>query len=466
MSKRALQLLRSLGLVDRKYHPLDMDAVSDETLSGILSQYFQGRAETVDSEVTTIAADSVPLSTLVSSISGRSNVDSLLPSFLVFGRIYVQDPLLKVATPESSSTKASRQALGGPASKPIDRVRLKAALEFFSSLSGFMTEEITVALPLNLVHARGDQVPIFYSEDNFKSAIPLDVYRFVHDNAEIRDVVVDRRSGQISVPKGLKGSPSRAISVSFRDDPMNHGMFFFFTNVNWEGAGTEPGQFRVSYSYDLEKPIERDVYEAWKDQSVNRTAINRLESVGDEIALAEYLGATYLTESPFESKLLGQIGSCAEDTRGVAAVNLLRANFPTLAIGNPRQLLRIRHKGRKVFAPLQKALLDAGTEVQGITGTAFEQRAQAVMRRLVEPEMRRAEHRLARIIVAGAGSILSISASACLAALSGSALPLGAVAGLAAVGTAGSSLPSISEYLCSRRHPEHILWTLHRRSSR
>lgn len=465
MSKRALQLLRSLGLVDRKHHPLDMDAVSDETLLGILDQYFQGRAETATSEATALAADSVPLSTLVSSVSGRGDVDSLLPTLLVFGRVCVRDPLFELAKPESSSTRASRQALGGPAFKPVDRGRLKAGLEFFSALSGFMREEIAVALPLGLAHIRGDRVPIFYSEDNFKSALPVGIYRFVHENAEIRDIVVDRRSGRISVPKGLKESPSRAISVSFRDDPTNLGMFFFFTDVNWESTGTRPGEFRVSYRYDLDKPIESDVYEAWKEQSINRTAINRLESVGDEIALAEFLGATYLTESPFESRLLALAGHCAEDTRAADAVNLMRANSPTLTIGNPRQLLRVRRKSRKVFARLQTVLLDAATEVQGTSGIAFEQKAQAVLRRLVEPEVRRAEHRLGRLIAVGAGSVVSISASVGLAVLSGSALPLGAVIGLAAVGTAASSLPSISQYLRSRRHPEHILWALHRRSA-
>jgi hypothetical protein len=310
------------------------------------------------------------------------------------------------------------------------------------------------------VHARGDSVPVFYAEDNYESAFPAAVRDFIDGHAEIRQALVDKTSGGVFVPSELAVGPSRAISVSFRDDPGNVGMFFFLSDIKSASLGVQPGQYRVEYSFDLDEPVDPEAYKIWKTQSIRRTALNRLDSVGREIALSSELGATYLTQSPFESQLLAMAGHSAEETDAVQAVNFLMANSPPLTITGPDQVLKLRRRNRRGFAHLQKVLVDAAIQLRGMDGEAFDARAQALLRTAIEPELRKAERRLSRFASHSAGALMSTSASLALAILTGGDLPLGALIGFVAAGTTANYLPAIAKYVHDRQSPEHILWKL------
>jgi len=462
LSKAAVCVLRRLKLLDRKYRPVNLNDWTDEQSTGALREYYSARIASADAEAKEHAAQSASFATLVSSQSAAIEASHLLPGFFVFGAIYIPDPVFRMAVPESSSTRASRQALGGTRGRLVDRESLRAKLQLLGSLAGFFRDGLSAALPLALLHEQGEEVPIFYSADNYRSTLSPEIYRYVHGYAEVRRVVVNEADGSICVQPQLATEPSRAISISFSNDPINAGMFFFYTDANWVKAGDEPGSFRVRYRYELDKAIDDEIYSIWREQTINRTAINRLRRVGSEIAFAENLGATYLTESPFESGLLGLAGNVQEEASAACAVNLLRANLPILTAENAAEVLKIRRRSRRVFEKLQMALLDAALELQGVDEAAFDVQAGRVFRRLIEPELRNAERKLQKTVLRGVSSLGAIGANAALAVLSGSSLPLGAIIGLASAGTAVTALPSIASYIESRRRPEHILWSLSR----
>lgn len=465
MSIGALKLLGELGLLDRRGHPVDVAGLSDDRLRGFLHDYYNARSEGAKNEVARYAEDRAPLATLISSISATADMRTVLPALLVFGRVHVPDALFAMSVPETSATRAYRTAVGGAGAAPVARQSVCRAIEFLAQMEGLIRDGALVVLPTELVHARGESVPVFYAEDNYESAFPEVVRNFIDAHAQVRQALVDKTSGEVFVPSELAATPSRAISISFRDDAGNKGMFFILSSIRSMVPLPQPGHYKVQYDYDLEKPVKPDEYEVWRTQSIRRTALNRLDSVGREIALSSTLGATYLTQSSFESQLLGMAGRLTTDSNAAQAVNFLLANSPPIAITGPRQVLNVRRNDRQAFAHLQQALLDAAVELRGVDPKDFDARAQALLRRIVEPELRKAKSRVSRFASHGASVVVSTSASLALALLTGGGLPVGALLGLIAAGTAANSIPSVAEYIKTRNTPEHILWRLQGRGN-
>ncbi len=462
MSRGALLELKRLKLLDRRWHATDLNGLSDEILRGKLEDYYNCRAEMAESEARAYGREAVPLAALVSSISARTELESLLTLLLVFSRAFVPDRVLLLAEPDSAMSRASRQALGGPAKRELDREHIAKQLRFLSSLAGFVHDETLVTVPLRLLHTRGEAIPIFYSKDNYRSVLPLEVREHVDAHVDVHPVMYDRSTGHSYIAREPADEPCRAIFVDFSSDPTSSGMSFILSTIDSAQPTDDPSTLQIAYSYDLERPVDKEMFETWKEQSINRTIINRLSAVGKEIALASQLGATYLTESPFESELLALSGQVTKHVHQADAVQFLRVNSPSLALQDPHRVLKLRRRNRRGFLQLQRALLDVATELQGLEGPAFDARADVLLKRLVEPEVRRAETRLARLATRLASVTIGISATVALALLSGDSLPFGAVLGLSAAGPAASTLPTIAEYMSRRRTPEHILWQLHK----
>lgn len=461
MSKRAVQLLKAIGLLDSQGAVADVDRMPEQELRDILAYYVRSRREGADTEVTSLANQPLPLQAFLSSVSASNAVIPILPSLLLFGRVYAEDPVFKFAFPATQHKKSHQQAFGGDPNAPIDRVMLVNKLTYFSMLQGFIEDGILAALPIHLLHAPPDALPMYYSEDRFRSNVPTGVYDYVHSHALIRDAILDRSTGHLIIPQRPKQDPSRSIAVAFKNDNVNAGMVYFYQEMRYEGETPDGKLMKVSFEVDFDKPISKAAYDAWVEQSVNRTVLNRLSAVGAETHVASRLQATYLTESAFESRLLSLAGGIVSPAGSSdRAVNFLRTNADCLRLDDPNVVLRLRRQSPSVFAAFRQALMDAASELQGCDPENFPTEAQRVLRRCIRSHSDAVRQCVRNAIAGSVGGALVATNSISLALLSGVSLPLGAIAAVIASGAAGTALPSISEYLDRRKQPEHILWKL------
>jgi hypothetical protein len=209
-----------------------------------------------------------------------------------------------------------------------------------------------------------------------------------------------------------------------------------------------------------EGPNER-LFHAWVEQSINKTALNRLKAVSAELALADKLSSCYITESGFEAQLFALSADQHLPKSGrVTAVNFLRANAPFLKIESPEQVARICRDSPRVFEKFQASLLHVSSELAGVEAGDFDDKAKGVFAREIEPQIRDIKAQLSKITTQGAGGVLIGMTTVGLALLAAPSLPFSAVLLLGGLGTmahgVGGALPSIGEYMQKRRGPAFI----------
>jgi hypothetical protein len=346
--------------------------------------------------------------------------------------------------------------MGMTVNSEIDRSMVANKLLYFSMLAPLIQAELLTVLPLHMLHLPPEHLPIFYSEDRFRSEIPENIHDFIHRSAIIKPVVLRKDSGALVIRKEPVKEPCRAISISFAGDfSQSSASIYFYHTMQADEVNREDGRIKVSLKWEPEKPLREDIFDAWVNQSINRTILARLGSISSEIRLATSLNHSYVTESEFESELLAQSGFRGEDAAS-GAINFLNTNEALIEIPSPEDVVRLREKHSDAFERFRATLLSVGEKLQGVDPDQFQEKAERLYHTDVQPqidEIQKSVRAVCTSIVKGA--LVSLGGVA-FALASGTAIPLVAASLYAASGALTETLPALSEYMSGRKKPEYI----------
>lgn len=455
MSKHALDLLRTIGLLDNHDRVTDLSRFSEADLQKLVKYYAEDRRRTIDKEFAAMEP-TAGLSSLVSSISGRTAVLPILPSTVVFERVLVNDTLFKLHREDNHLAKAHRQSLGFPAESKLNHGQVANALAFFEHLAPLMRSGMVICLPLDELHKPPNEPTINFSEDWYRSAVPDAVHDFVHQNVIIREMQPGPDGKGLRVLDHAPKNPTRGIMVSFKDDDTVSAGSFYILHEMKVVDQRSASEFRFEQKLPWDKPPENGQYQAWVYQSINQTIAARLQAVSAEMAVAEKAGAVYMTESDFEARLCGKLG-LKDAGRGTSAdaVHFLRANEPRLTIDSAETVLRLRLENPQMFEHFQATLIEVSGQLHGAAD--FDERAKRLLSTEIIPQVAEIETAAAKLRGGIVGGTIVASGTLGLALLAGPVLPLATVLGLGAVLTGGAMFPSVSEYLAVRKRPA-FLW--------
>lgn len=455
MSVPALELLQTVGLLDAHDRVIDVDHFSPSELAKLIAYYAEHRLTQVDNELASIAP-SDGLSSLVSSFSGRTAVQPLLPSTLVFERVIVDDLVFKLHRIEHEFTKVGRLSLGFDPDEGLEPWRVTNALAFFEHLAPLIRNGLVQCLPLAELHRPPKDPVISFSEDWYRSDVPDAVHDFVHKNVIIQEMQPGPDGKGLCVLNNAPAKPVRGIMLSFQDDEtISEGTFYLLheMTVSKQLSDTE---FMFAQTLPWDKPPERAQYDAWVYQSINQTIAARLRAISAEMAVADAVGAAYLTESRFEAHLCSKLGVKDGGAAPSAdAINFLRANEPSLQIDSADTVLRLRTGNPGLFEQFHESLVEVSRQLHGVDD--FNTRAKALLNKEIMPQVRSIESAAAKLRGSAIGGALSAGGTISLALLAGPTLPLAAVLGAGAILAAGQTLPSVTEYLSVRKSPA-FLW--------
>lgn len=455
MSQQALELLKTIGFLDNHDHIADLSRYSESDLQKMVAYYADNRRLAVDKEFAQLKF-SGGLSSLVSSISGRTAVFPLLPSMLVYDRMMVNDPLFKLHREDSDFGKAHNQMLGFSTEGKLQHWKVRNALVVFEDLASLMRNGMMICLPLADLHKPLAMPTINFSEDWYRSDVPDVVHDFVHKNAIIREVQPGPNGKGLKVLAHAPSKPVRGIVVSFRDDEPILGDSIYLLHTMQVTEKLSESRFAFEQELPWDKPPEKGQYQAWVYQSINQTIAARLQAISAEIAVAEKAGAVYTTESDFEARLCGKLGFKDVDHGTSAdAVNFLRANEPRLTIDSAETVLRLRLENPQMFEHFQATLIEVSGQLHGAAD--FDERAKRLLSTEIIPQVAEIETAAAKLRGGIVGGAVVASATIGLAMLTGPVLPLATVLGFGAVLTGGAAFPSVSEYLAVRKRPA-FLW--------
>lgn len=366
MSNLALDLMIDSGLIDNKGRIANLDKLSDNDVSIAISQYINGRRETIHREIEEYEAKS-SLSALYSSCSVDITNEKILSSALVYESIVVNDPLVT-------------------SQETVDVRSINNCLDLFSTMFELIRAGIVLILPLQYLNKPSDDIPLLYSDDAFRSDIPQHIYDFVHENAVVNSVVRDEKGRMLVLNGNAYEKRHSALNVSFKNDYWINGVSGYLFQTIESHEKTEEGNLNCKAVWDPKMILSEDKFNQWANQSINQAMRSRLAQIYNETYVAEQIGHTYITESSFESKMLGMSGDSSPNMP-TDAVRFLNANQTFLRLERPETILELRAKHSLAFKQFNATLISISEELSDIDPDLFDKKAQALYSKEIYPQV-------------------------------------------------------------------------------
>lgn len=460
MTVSALEALRVTELLDKNDSVVDLSRFEPIDLQKKLDYYRDTRIRSVKKDAQESLSDNEDLAAVVSSGSARNIAEALLPSCCFYNRLYANDPLIKHARTKDDTTEAYNQAFGMGGTSGVDVDSVARSLAYFQDLAPLIRIGALTVLPIEELVSPSRQpdegLPIFYSEDWFRSEVPEHIHDFVHHQAIIGEVSPVPDGGGLILYEHAPKSPCRGISVQFQNDgPKSCPPFYLLSEMRMVDKVGDT-HIKIEQHLDWGNPPSQTSFDAWVYQSINRTIINRLRNVAREIEISAGLNATYLTESQFESELCGLSFDVPTNPDGrTTGVNFLTANAPYLQINDPATLAKLRADNPRLFERWQHSLLAAIQELNGYDGD-FNERSKQIFETEIQPQIDDLNKALIKLSGGIGGATLLTAGTIGMALISNATLPFAAVLGLGALAAAGRAMPSVAEYLTARKGPAFV----------
>ncbi|MCC6586997.1 MAG: hypothetical protein IT168_09930 [Bryobacterales bacterium] len=258
----------------------------------------------------------------------------LKQSALYVERYVLTDPLFMLTRVGHSTEQELRSHFGGMR-KEVDRQEVARAVLTLKALAPMVASDYVKYLPVSLLFEAPEQLPIYYSENRFKDVFRTDVLSFFHEQATVEPFRRDG-AGWVSDPTA---SLSSSIMVGFGDDghEMLHQLFEQEVKEVSDATRTITSILTLPDS-----PPTPDLYKAWVEQSINRTAISFLRQLSTELALSARLGASYVCFSDFRRNFLDRFSPATMDTPQHTAKAIINVDLPFIDEIDTESLMKLR----------------------------------------------------------------------------------------------------------------------------
>ncbi|WP_375276300.1 hypothetical protein [Alteromonas australica] len=434
MSRLAINLLIDSGLLTASGDPVELSNLPDDEVSARISQYMNGRVQTVNNELASSRASN-SLSALFGSESTEVTAGKILPSALVYQSIIIDDPLVSSSSTISLST-------------------IEEGVRLFSRYFHLIQSGLIKVIPLSLLNRPSDDIPLLHSDDAFRSSIPDELHDFIHSRAHLKSVMRDDNGRMLILDENASEKRRPALNVGFSGDFWKKGVqLYLFQTI--EEVTEKDGEIRLKQVWEPEKCLDKKEFDRWAYQTINQAMRVRLKNIYNETKLAGQLGHTYVTESEFESELLSLSG-----TENVSPSNrpckFFNANKALINIDSPETIIELREKYPAAFERFNSSVLFAVEHLKDVDIENFEAKAQLYFTNEILPqidELRRNARSITRSATKGA--LLSLGGIT-TAMLSGSALPLIPSLMVAAAGGATETLDSVGRHQDFKKTPVYI----------
>lgn len=258
MSKSAIEALKVTGLLDKNGKAASLVGVDPSELQKRIDYYRDVRMKFADKDGVNSIPDKRDLAALISSLSSSNAVNSLLPSCFVYNRIYTNDPLVRLAGNPNEFAKVQRQSLGFDTDGLANPIQVANKLLYFEKLAPLIELGCVTVLPIEELHAPPSEgLPIFHSEDWFRSEVPAHIHDFIHQNAVVRGMEPGPNGKGLIVLDEPPSSPTRGICVEFKMDYSVSGSNFYLLNEIEILDRIDEEHFKIAQRLNWDNPPEK-----------------------------------------------------------------------------------------------------------------------------------------------------------------------------------------------------------------
>lgn len=435
MSNQALDLLIEYELLKSNGGVIHIESLPDEEISRRHSAYVNARKSLLASEIDNYE-DSPELNAQFSTWSSKPTKEKILSSLLVYNRLVLDDPL--VSSDEQISIRD-----------------LVEGINLFSWLHPLIRAGFISLFPINYFDKPSNDVPLLQSEDSFKSDIPKELHDYAHDNVILKSVIPNDKGEMLILREEAAVKRRTALHVGFKDDVLYSGvsLYLFQTMENVKEASN--GSLNVQSVWDKNGILSKEKFDHWAYQATNQAMLARLKAIYNQSFLAEKLGNTYITESPFESSILSFSGP--KNTGKVSpAVDFLSVNDSFFHIDSPNTIVDLREKYATAFSRFNASLILASNELQNIDSSEFEKRSTAILHNEILPQVDACRD-VIKQVQSGAtkGALVSLGGIA-LGIVTGTVVPLIPALMYSASSALSESIPAVGALQNEKKKPSYI----------
>ncbi|MFT4929059.1 MAG: hypothetical protein ACI8WB_005187 [Phenylobacterium sp.] len=445
MGSYAYDFLNDSFLLDESLVKEIYEGITETELSAELMRYREHCLKHLD-----ITSEQINNKDIMSCLAtdSLSRIQSLKQAALYVEQVVVQDPIFSFTAVNSDTNKAFTSSMGLNESENIDRTYLAANAHYLILLRPFVSGGFVKIYPVSLELERGENLPIWYSENGYEDSLPRDVLSYYKKHSTARSArIVD---GQLLVRSVLERC--RHISVTFNGSDKS-GMLFLLQEGSSQKEQSS-GYFEMKLVTPKSRPT-RKRFEQWVKESINRAAIVHYEGMCKKIGLSQRLVSLYSCEHELEWNLLNMnLNVFGRDIQANTFNSTMQMDLPFLDGVSAHDLMSIRNNDGELFqsfrAELEKSVRSARHEQDPIKVQQIIEDAQHelfdVQTRQIAPlvnNIRKTHFAEAGIGLVGLGASIATSGASLFATL------------LATL----SGVKTHSDYLVKvQSNPCHFLW--------
>ncbi|SFH13684.1 hypothetical protein [Pseudomonas sp. NFACC45] len=434
MSNQALDLLIECELLKVNGKIIDLGKVSSEELSRRYTHFVIARQGSIYTEVEKHPSDSM-LNAQFSTWSSKYSQQNTLSSLLTYNKIVLNDPLVS--------------------SRPnISIADLQAGLEFYSWLHPLIRAGFVTIYPIDYYERPTDEIPLLYSDDSFRSSISPAIHDFAHSNAVLKSVTMDSEGRMLLMREDASVKRRTALNVGFKNDQLYSGVGLFkFTTL--EDAKEINGRLTARQYWDKDGALPKEKFNQWAYQATNQAVMARLKAISNQVALAQNLGHTYITESEFESTLLS-LSNAKGAQKIEPCVKFLNLNDRFINIESPNTIIELRNRHPEAFERFNNSITAVSEELHGINEEDFAKKSRLLFEKEIMPQVDDIRSTIGQISSGIVKGTLTSFCGLSLAICTGSVIPLASSLAISAAQGLSESLPAWRELQLKKKRPSYI----------
>ncbi len=391
------------------------------------------------------------------------DLELLKQSALYIEQYVVNDPIIVFGykNRKNSASEAINSYLGWN-KEPVNKSELAKVVRYVKSLTPMVATDYVKLLPVNLFleWPNPEQLPIFYSDNLFSDVLPKQILDFFRKNVIIKSVEHLPERPRLTRLNPLK--PCREIQFSFKNhtgEILGYQLF----EQKLEPLDREQGEFRMQM-YLPDKPSNQDYFINWVNQFFYQSCKQVYEEILGINLIANRMGASYLSESPFIFDLLKQFFPLRNEIPINTANTLLNMDLPFLEQVDISTLMSIRLSSGEEFQNFRLHLDKQFKELRLVRDPEeLKIKAENAMHELHDIQIQAINQKIKQTRKVGVLDAVVLTGSLWASIQTGS----WSIAGLAAAIAAARGYKPFVDYSNQvRQNPAFFLWKVLKKSSK
>lgn len=361
-------------------------SLTDGELERLLNDYREHCLKNIDGLTEEVQKNKSSLKVL-SSIE-KLPYNTIKQSALYFDQFVIYDPLFALTNFKSKDAEIMGEYLGYKNSG-INRKEIANTAKLLKSITPMISADYIKMLPLSKAFEAPKKIPITLPKNYYADELPKEIMDFCRSKAVVRSMQKTSNGWSLLDKQDL----TPGIFINFQGLEKNQGFIYNYMLQEFKKTD-DPNMFTTKLQL-ADYPMDKETWNIWVFQSVNRSAMSIVDKVYYENLVANHLNATYLTDNIFTSELLIKNLGAKESIETSSASQFMNIKLPFLDKVDTDKLMDIRNYEADIFTNFRNELDKQLIELRAISDPVeLRLRQENIIYELGDVQVKKINHKL------------------------------------------------------------------------